>query len=257
MDIFLWFIAGALLPWFPMSWIFNRLVASAPGYWAQALAILVLPQLGLLLIVQSGAWSALPLSFLVILRALALFTAILYAFRAASTRDVQIWARLMTTSGLSLTWLLLSQDVQIHSIQIFAVVWSIPGALMLIWAGCLQQKMGGAYLGLTGGLATVLPRLSVLITLTALAATATPIFPNFFLLLHAMTLLSLPWVPLLLLVLLLWGWAVGRFLQDLLFGTYQGEPLTDLSGGATWLGGLALGTFAVVGIFWGSVWLIH
>ncbi|MEB8475760.1 hypothetical protein OWA11_10915, partial [Acidithiobacillus ferriphilus] len=112
-------------------------------------------------------------------------------------------------------------------------------------------------LGLRGGLATVLPRLSALITLTALAASATPIFPNFFILLHVVKALPLVWIPGGLLVLLLWGWAVGRFLQDLLFGIYRGELLEDLTVGGTWLGGLVLGLFAVGGIFWGGAWIMN
>ncbi|MBU2812109.1 hypothetical protein HF669_12240, partial [Acidithiobacillus thiooxidans] len=103
----------------------------------------------------------------------------------------------------------------------------------------------------------VLPRLSVLISLTALAATATPIFPNFFALLQAMESLPIIWMPLLLLVLLLWGWTVGRLLQDLLFGIYHGDAVHDLSVAGTWLGGLTLGVFALVGIFWGGIWIIN
>ena len=257
MDILVWIMAGTLLPWFPLSWIFNKLLASAPGFWAQTLAILVFPQLGLLLLIYSGAWQALPVGLDSNLRGVALFTAVFYAFRAASTREVQVWARLMTTSGLALTWLLHGQNLDPLTLQSFALAWSIPGALMLVWAGLLEQRMGGAYLGLRGGLATVLPRLSALITLTALAASATPIFPNFFILLHVVKALPLVWIPGGLLVLLLWGWAVGRFLQDLLFGIYRGELLEDLTVGGTWLGGLVLGLFAVGGIFWGGAWIMN
>lgn len=257
MHIIIWIIAGALLPWFPFSWIFNRLLVSAPGAWARALAVIVLPQLGLLLLLKSGAWLILGQEMPQALRALALFTAILYAYRAAGTRDVQIWARFMGTSGLSLTWLLIGLLPGHWGVQLFALAWSIPAALMLVWAGILTHKTGGSYLGLTGGFARVLPRLSVLMSLTALAATATPVFPNFFALLEAMESLPLIWMPLLLLVLLLWGWTVGRFLQDLLFGIYHGESLHDLSVGGTWLGGLALGIFALVGLFWGGIWIIN
>ncbi|MHB8266402.1 MAG: hypothetical protein ACYDC7_10840, partial [Acidithiobacillus ferrivorans] len=69
--------------------------------------------------------------------------------------------------------------------------------------------------------------------------------------------LPLLWIPGGLLVLLLWGWAVGRFLQDLLFGIYRGELLEDLTVGGTWLGGLVLGLFAVGGIFGGGAWIIN
>ncbi|PKY10370.1 hypothetical protein B1757_09705 [Acidithiobacillus marinus] len=257
MHIIIWIIAGALLPWFPFSWIFNRLLVSAPGAWARALAVLVLPQLGLLLLLKSGAWMSLGQEMPQTLRALALFTAILYAYRAAGTRDVQIWARLMATSGLSLTWLLVGLLPRYWDVQFFVLAWSIPAALMLLWAGILTQRTGGSYLGLTGGFARVMPRLSVLMSLTALAATATPVFPNFFALLQAMASLPISWMPLLLLVLLLWGWTVGRLLQDLLFGIYRGEPVDDLSVGGTWLGGLTLGVFALVGLFWGGIWIIN
>ncbi|MHB8316476.1 MAG: hypothetical protein ACYDCW_12205 [Acidithiobacillus ferrivorans] len=143
MDILIWIMAGTLLPWFPLSWIFNKLLASAPGFWAQALAILVFPQLGLLLLIHSGAWQALPVGLDPNLRVVALFTAVFYAFRAASTREVQVWARLMTTSGLALTWLLHGQNLDPLILQSVALAWSIPGALMLVWAGLLKQRMGG------------------------------------------------------------------------------------------------------------------
>ncbi|MCK9187518.1 hypothetical protein [Acidithiobacillus sp.] len=249
-------LAAVLLPVFPLSWIFNRLIGSAPGPWGRALAILVLPQLGVLLLYHTGplALLLLPLSLQRIWLMLVLSTSVFYAFRAVSAREISIWSRLMASSGLTLSWLLVVSGAQVHSVALFVLALSLPAALLMVWAGMLSDRMGGAYLGLQGGLATVLPRLSALITLSALALVATPIFPSFFGLLQVFHRLDLAWLWPLLLLLLIWGWSVGRFLQDLLFGTYRGEPMVDLSLGITWIGAAVLFFFALSGLIWSGAW---
>jgi len=248
------FLAAILLPVFPLSWVFNRLVGSAPGPWGQTLAILILPQFGILLLYHSGPLVLMPLALQRAWLILVFFTSVLYAFRAISVREIGIWTRLMASSGLTLDWLLVASGSGVHAAQIFALAWSFPGALLMLWAGQISARMGGAYLGLQGGLATVLPRLSALITLSALALVATPVFPSFFALLWVFHLLDPGWTWPLLLLLLLWGWAAGRFLQDLLFGIYRGEALIDLPIGTTWLGASALFLFALSGLIWSGVW---
>ncbi|WP_312262681.1 hypothetical protein [Candidatus Igneacidithiobacillus taiwanensis] len=255
MEWIILFLAAVLLPVFPFSWIFNRLVESAPGPWARALAILVLPQLGVLLLYKTGPHASLPAPFWRVWLMLVLFTAIFYAFRAVSARELRIWARLTASSGLTLAWLLMASHAEMVAVQLFALAWSLPAALLMIWAGMLSQRMGGAYLGLRGGLATELPRLSGLITLSALALVATPVFPSFFALLQVFAVLSLAWLWPLLLLLLIWGWSIGKFLQDLLFGIYRGEPLTDIGVATTGLGAGVLLLFALFGLLWSRAWI--
>ncbi len=253
MEWILLILSAILLPVFPLSWLFNRLVDTAPGCWGRALAILVLPQLGILLI-YTVPTVPLPTSLEQIILLLVLFTALFYAFRAVSVREVTIWTRLMASSGLTLDWILVAAGTNVHGVQIFALAWSLPAALLLVWAGLLRQRMGGAYLGLQGGLATVLPRLSSLMTLTALALVATPIFPGFFALLQVFHLLAVSWLWPLLILLLLWGWSVGRFLQDLLFGSYQGESMEDVSYGLAAGGFAVLFLFALSTLIWSGIW---
>lgn len=254
MDWLMLVLAAILLPIFPFSLIFNRMIGSAPGYWLQAAAILVLPQLGIRLIdmlpgsqlsfLHSGWWIA-----------LVMFTAVFYAFRAISVREVTVWARLMATSGLTLDWLLRMPGPSPYGMSPAVLAWSVPAALLTILAGLLAARSGGAYLGLQGGLATALPRLSGLMTLSALAVGATPVFPSFFALIHVFSVLSLAWLWPLLLLLLIWGWSVGSFLQQLLFGGYRGETMPDLSAASTWVGAGALVSFALSGLVWSGVWI--
>jgi NADH:ubiquinone oxidoreductase subunit 5 (subunit L)/multisubunit Na+/H+ antiporter MnhA subunit len=248
-------LAAILLPVFPLSWIFNRLIDSAPGPWGRGLAILVLPQLGILLLYHTGPLMPLPLLAQRIWLMVVLFTAVFYAFRAVSAREISIWSRLTASSGLTLSWLLVVSGTPLHAVQLFALAWSLPAALLMLWAGMLSQRMGGAYLGLRGGLATELPRLSGLITVTALALVATPVFPSFFALLQVFQLLDLSWLWPLLLLLMIWGWSIGKFLQDLLFGIYRGEPLVDVGGGMTSVGAGVLVLFALFGLIWSGAWI--
>ncbi len=258
MNLVLFLLSGVFLPLFPLSWLFNRLVASAPGGWAKALSILVLPQLGVLLLWASGPWfSGISNPWHGLVAALALCTAILYAFRAISVREITIWARFMATSGLALAWLQVLAGVSVAQVQLSLLAWSIPGALLCLWAGELARRMGGAYIGLSGGVARVLPRLSALLATGALAATATPVFPGFFALLKTMGTLPAGWILFLLPVLFLWGWSIGRFLQDLLFGVYRGTAVEDLGTAGTWAGALVLLVFAITGLFfWGATWTV-
>lgn len=254
MDWLLLALAAVLLPVFPFSLLFNRLISSAPGYWMQAAAVVLLPQLGIRLM------DLLPQSRLPFLHGsswigLVIFTAMFYAFRAISVRDVAVWARLMATSGLTLAWLLRMPQTAPSAMPSLALAWSAPAALLTILAGRLAARAGGAYLGLQGGLATVLPRLSALMALSALAVGATPVFPSFFTLIHVFLVLHLSWLWPLLLLILIWGWSVGSFLQELLFGTYRGERIPDLGAATTWLAASAVVFLALSGPLWSGIWI--
>lgn len=246
--------AVILLPIFPFSLIFNRLITWSPGGWGRAVALIALPQAGIGLIgtvprprlplLHSRAWIL-----------LAVLTAIFYAFRAVSVREVTVWSRFMATSGLTLGWVLLATRGTTHGMPVQALAWSVPAALLMILAGLLTSRTGGAYLGLQGGLAMVLPRLSGLLTLSALALVATPVFPSFFALLQVFALVRLSWLWLLLVVLLIWGWSLGSFLQKLLFGGYHGESMPDLGVLSVWTGVVILFLFALFGVMWSGAWI--
>lgn len=248
-------IAAMLLPIFPFSLIFNRLIAWMPGWLGRAAAVIALPEVGIRLI-DTVPKNRLPLLHGRAWIALVLFTAALYALRAISVREITIWARLMATSGLTLVWLLkVPRSGVPHGLAAPALAWSVPAALLMVLAGVMTRRMGGAYLGLQGGLATVLPRLSGLLTVSALALVATPLFPSFFALLQVAALVSLSWLWLLLVVLLLWGWSLGSLLQRLLFGRYHGEEIADLGALGAWAGVVTGSLLALIGFIWGRVWI--
>lgn len=247
-------IAASLLPVFPFSLIFNRLISWSPTYWLQAAAVIALPQIGIRLMdtvpgsqlrfLHGGAWLA-----------LVMLTAVFYGFRALSVREVATWARLMATSGLSLAWVLRAPSTATRGMSVSALAWSVPAAMLMVFAGLLASRTGGTYLGLRGGLASVLPRLSGLLALSVLAVVSTPVFPSFFALIHVFSAVSFPWIWPLLLVLLIWGWSAGNFLQELLFGGYRGETIHDLSAFGAWAGAVVLGVFALSGLIWSGVWI--
>lgn len=247
-------VAAVLLPVFPASLVFNALLDWTPTWWGRAAVVVVLPQAGAA-VVGSAPSARLPLVHSQVWIALVIFSAVLYAFRAISVREVSIWARLMATSGLSLVWTLDFPRRGGHSMAVAALAWSVPAALVLIFAGLLSKRSGGAYLGLQGGLATVAPRMSAILTLSALALVATPVFPSFFALLQVFDLLPLYWLWPLLVVLLVWGWSIGSFLQQLLFGAYRGERIPDLGSFSTSSGAVVLSLLALSAVIWSRVWI--
>jgi NADH:ubiquinone oxidoreductase subunit 4 (subunit M) len=246
--------AGVLIPVFPLSLLFNGLISRVPSSLGQAVAMVALPLAGVGLL-SSASGGRLPLVQGRGWTALVLVTAVLYAFRAVSVRDVTIWARLMGTSGLSLVWVISGQSHRLAPTALATLAWSTPAALLLIFAGVLAERTGGSYLGLQGGLARATPRLSGLLTVSALALVATPVFPSFFALLRVFGTLPVSWVWPVLALVLTWGWSIGAFLQRLLFGSYHGERIPDLGGVATSSGAVVLVVFAASAVMWSRAWI--
>jgi len=241
--------AAFFLPLFPLSWVFNRLLDSLPAAAARALAVLVLPQLGLLLLHYGPAPWVLSAAQRKALVALALFSALFYAFRALSTRDLFVWTRLNLSAGLATLWIAWALGTATPVLQILALTWTVPAALLTLLSAALAARLGGAYLGLVGNLVEPLPRLSASIVLAVLALLATPVFPSFFVLFGTAMQLPLSWMLPLLLLLPLWGWSCGRLFQDLLFGRYRGEPVEDLSVASSFLVFLVLVGLVVLGLY--------
>ncbi len=254
MGIALVVLATLFVPLFPGSWVFNRLVAGLPAGLAQGLAVLVLPQLGLEVLhltpqapLELAAWRPWGMGW-------AAVSALLYAVRALSARDVGIWSRLMLSSGLGLVWFVWWTGAPTEVLRIFALSWSVPAAVALFLAGALVDRMGGACVGLQGGLVEVMPRATTGLVLAGLALTATPMFPAFFSLWRGLVAVAPAWAMMWLPLIFLWGWAAGRLFQDLLFGDYRGESVTDVGVatiaaiGLLLAGSLALGLGASGGL---------
>jgi hypothetical protein len=93
-----------------------------------------------------------------------------------------------------------------------------------------------------------MPRLSGVLVISILAATATPLFPAFFAMLNAL-IVSQP-APAVVLtgVWLIWSWAAARLVQGLIVGPAEPSPELDLSLAITWAYAAALATLVVAGL---------
>jgi NADH:ubiquinone oxidoreductase subunit 4 (subunit M) len=246
MDNVLYLIAGLFLPLFPMSMVFNVLLRHTQPVVLRVLVIILWPQLGLILLSNLGghtsAW-ILPL---------AIATSGLYALRALALRDMRQWSGFLATSAWALLWISYQTGTPITNLHLYALGYSAPLALLTLLIYHLEQRFGGAYTGLHGGLAQSLPRLSVLFVLIILAIIATPIFPGFFIMLSSIVnaFASTPAIGVvLILVWLLWSWAGARLLQGVIAGPTTDAEIIDLNRMITWCYGLGLLLLIVAGIY--------
>ena len=228
MDLAFWILAGLFVPLFPLSWLFNRLVASLPAGTAQGLAVLVLPQVGIELLRLAPHGRLCPVGLRPWVMALATASALLYAVRALSARELGIWTRFVLCSGLATVWLAWAVGEPTLVLRLMALGWALPASVALYLTGVLVGRVGGAYMGLHGGLVAVMPRMTASLVFAVLALTVTPVFPAFFMLWRGLGSIPVAWIPFWLPLLFLWGWAAGRLFQDLLFGDYRGEPVADI-----------------------------
>lgn len=238
-------IAGFFLPLFPMSMVFNILLRRLPGASARCLVLLLWPQLGLALLAALGTpaptW----------LGVWALATAILYAIRALSLRDLNIWIGFVAVAAWSLVWVPATVTDQTGFLHLHAISFSVPLIVLTIIGVSLQDRFGAAYAGLSSGLALSVPRLSSLLVIAVLAAIATPLFPNFFTMLITITTAA-PTAPLMAitvgLVWLLLTWAGARLLQDMVIGPPFPDPKPDLDRRTIRIFGSGLAVFLIVGL---------
>lgn len=214
-------LTGLFLPLFPFSIGFNFLLGRIDSLLLRVLLLLIWPLSGMavfsLLDVQPDKqWAEWILSW-------AAATALLYAYRLLTQREVNGWIGFLATSVWSLLWFpLLAAEASATLLIIYALGFSVPLLILSLLATTLKQRFGAAYTHLYGGLATTMPRFSGLLVLSVLAAIATPVFPGFFAMLKildwSLTLATPVISMLILLTWLLWSWAGIRVLQGLLVG---------------------------------------
>ncbi|AWP23626.1 hypothetical protein C4901_10045 [Acidiferrobacter sp. SPIII_3] len=252
MDLAFWVLAGLFAPLFPLSWLFNRLVASLPAGIAQGLAVLVLPQVGIELLRLAPQGPLCPAGLRHWVMALATASALLYAVRALSARELGIWTRFVLSSGLATVWLAWAVGAPTQVLRLMALGWGLPAAVALYLTGILVRRVGGAYMGLHGGLVAVMPRMTASLVFAVLALTVTPVFPAFFMLWRGLGSIPVAWMPFWLPLIFLWGWAAGRLFQDLLFGDYRGEPVVDIGGMSVALIGIVFLASLVVSLVGGG-----
>jgi len=241
-------VAALFLPLFPFSMLFNKLFARLPDARLRIALLLFWPQLGTLALATLGerppswiAWWAVT-------------TATLYALRSLSLRDLNLWICYMATSAWALLWPAAAFGTSAAGgavLALQAIGLSFPFVLLAWLAGRLESELGAAYVGLCGGLAQTLPKLSGLLVLGVLAAVATPLVPGFFIL-SGTTVHALPRSPgiafLILTVWLLWAWSGARILPGLIAGPARVEPKRDLGTTVTVLLGLTFVVLVLAGV---------
>jgi hypothetical protein len=238
-------VVTLFLPLFPVSMLFNRLYARVGNPWLRMSLLLLWPQAGLLML------AVLPGKVPVWVIYWAVLTACLYAFRAVALRDLNLWTAHMATSAWALLWAvgLFAPSEMILVLQ--AAGFSAPFILLAWLAFRIEALCGAAYAGACGGLAQTVPRLSVLLLLSILAAIGTPLFPAFFTLLVTIvhTLPVLPGAALIMLVVwLLWAWSGVQMTRGLVVGVAAEEPKPDLGLATTVPAGILLTVLAIAGV---------
>ncbi len=248
MTAFTILLTGLFLPLFPLSMGFNHLLGRIETIWLKTTLLIFWPLIGIILMLLLDI--ALPDWVL----PWAAITALLYAYRLLTQRELTAWIGFLATSGWSLLWFPLALNESGGNMLIYALGFSIPLLLLLFLATTLQQRFGVAYTHLYNGLAEVMPRFSGLLIFVVLAAVATPVFPGFLVMLQVLTgaiTLSPPLVSLMILLSwLLWSWAGIRVLQGLLVGTFShNQTVTDLSLKLSRSISLMLALLALAGVF--------
>lgn len=233
---------GLFLPLFPLSMVFNALFNLSSNSVARLLLLLLWPAAGIYLL--DGYEKPLPDWLLI----WAVATATLYGFRLLAVRDMGIWLGFLATSIWALLWIAI--DAGMGNQMLYESVWafSIPLAALVVLLTQIEDRFGAAYTDLYGGLSMTTPRLSGVLVLVVLAATATPVFPGFFIMLDMMINSTPGIVTGMLLVWLLWTWASARLLQGLIVGPVVGEKIQDIGLAVTWLYGLFIALLIIAGV---------
>jgi hypothetical protein len=249
-DILLIIIAGVFLPLFPMSMIFNALLDRICHAWIRTILLFVWPLIGIIILDKS----AITLPGWVFY--LALVTSVLYALRVLSLREVGQWSGFLATSFWSLLWVSVMHRIPVDTQYIFAISMSLPLILLIHLSARLEKHFGAAYTGLYGGLATSNPRFAGVLVAVVVAATATPLFPTFFIMLD-MVITTLAMSPLsttvILLVWLLWSWAAARLIQGLIVGSPAEVQVVDLDRKTTSVFELILTALVIYGVYLSGV----
>ncbi len=248
-------LAVFFLPLFPFSMVFNVVFQRLPAPWLKALCLLVWP--------LPGLWwlSTQPPLVLDWLPGWAIFTALLYAWRALVIHELGMWTGFIAVSDWALVWL--GQPTQgLYHAGMFVLAFSLPLALLALLTVEIEKRFGAAYAGVVNALAQHQPRLAGVLVLVMLAIIASPLFPAFFAMLsqlsHALES-ALAVTAGLLGVWLLWSWSAMRLLQDLLSADATAvtccPPPSDLGAGSILLYGLAVLSLAVLGLWFAGVML--
>jgi NADH:ubiquinone oxidoreductase subunit 4 (subunit M) len=252
MEILNWVIAGLFLPLFPLGMLFNAIFQRLHAGWMRALLLLLWPLPGIWLVAafvpDIPDWVAL----------WALFSAVLYGFRAVVVRECGMWTGFLATSSWALGWILMVVGGSPDQLLLQVLAFSLPLALLMLLTTEVTRRYESAYAGIVSGLAQAQPRLSMMLVLAMLAVIGSPLFPAFFTMLsnitHAITVL--PGVAVgLVLVWLLWSWSAMRLLQELLVGPAHQLRHEDIGHGTATFYGVSLLLLVGAGLYLSGVLL--
>lgn len=244
-EITLW-LAGLFLPLFPLSMVFNAVYARGSNGVFRAFLLMLWPQGGVSLLSSTGTaaqtW----------ILTIALFTSVLYAFRAISLREVGQWTAGLATSAWALLWVAWIYEADESVIRLFALAYSVPLALLALLGARMERHFGAAYIGIFGGLAQMLPRFSGVLVFVVFAIIAAPVFPGFFAMLTTVTA-AVPTAPsvafTVTFIWLLWSWAGVRLLQGLIVGPASDCEAPDLNLAGAWIYAAALILLLIGGLY--------
>ncbi len=248
-----------LWPLFPASLLFNALVERARWPMLRALVTCAWPLAGVLVMPAGGPAAldaalpvGLPADFV---PALALFTAIFYAWRSLTVCDLSRWAAMMGTSGFALLWLPWLAGALRADLAAAAFALGSAFAVLHAVAGGLVRRLGSDYLG-QGGVGGAHPRQAALLAVSVLAALCAPPFPGFFSMLFVMA--RAPWWAAVATgaVWWLWAWSGALVWQRAFFkAPAPGAPGRDLGAGTCLLaGGLGL-SVSIASYAWSTTWM--
>ena len=247
-----WIVAALFLPLFPLGMVFNALFQRVRIVWLRVALLLAWP--------LPGVWilqTAVPVipDWVIYW---ALFSAVLYGFRAVVVKEFGVWIGFLATSTWALNWIALEFGVKFDELMLHALAFSLPLSLLTILVAELESRYESAYAGIISGLAQAQPRLSGLFVIAMLAVIGSPLFPAFFSMLdtitHTVTVLPALAVGVAT-VWLLWSWSGIRLLQDLLVGTATSVPHKDVSYGLTMTYGSSLVVMIIGGLYLSRVLL--
>lgn len=246
MQAIYWIIAGIFLPLFPLGMIFNALFQRTRIAWLRAVLLVAWPLPGVWILQTMPG--GIPNSVLL----WALFSAVLYGFRAVVVRDFGVWMGFLATSAWSLGWVFLAVGVTSNDLLYQVQAFSLPLALLALLVAELERRYESAYAGVVSGVAQTHPRLAAMLVLAVLAVIGSPLFPAFFSMLnnvaHAINLLPIA-AGGLLAVWLLWSWSGARLLQEMLVGPVASVRHNDISHGMAIIYGLSFSILVIVGLY--------
>lgn len=241
-----WILVALFLPLFPLGIVFNALFQNVRNAWLRALLLLAWPLAGL------GLLQWLPGTVPDVVTAWALFSAVLYGFRAVVVREVAVWSGFLATSAWALIWIALAAGVPTDVLILYTLAFSLPLLLLVLLTAELEFRYESDYAGVVRGVAEANPRLAGMLVFVLLAAIGSPLFPAFFAMLGIITQATADF-PLvatgIVVVWLLWSWSGMQLLQELLVGAPPPVPPADLATGRTMVYVVMLTGLVVAGVY--------